>query len=147
MTLRELLIKHEGWRNKPYLCSAGFWTIGVGHNFDANPLPKDMADYLEQNGRITDEMVEQLLRDDIQVAISDCKRLYPEFDSFSENRRNALVDFLFNVGYKTAKTFVRTNNAVNSADWTLAAAYMAHSLWYAQVGSRAITITSMISEG
>ena len=33
------IIKHfEGWRDKPYLCPAGEWTIGFGRNFEAAPF-------------------------------------------------------------------------------------------------------------
>lgn len=36
MMITELLTKHEGRRRKPYKCSAGANTIGVGHNIDQN---------------------------------------------------------------------------------------------------------------
>jgi GH24 family phage-related lysozyme (muramidase) len=27
----KLIIHHEGFRNRPYRCPAGLWTVGVGH--------------------------------------------------------------------------------------------------------------------
>jgi lysozyme len=37
--LLERLQKSEGFRAKPYLCPAGFTTIGYGHNLEADPAP------------------------------------------------------------------------------------------------------------
>ena len=34
------LVLHEGLELKPYKCSAGFWSIGVGRNLITNPLTK-----------------------------------------------------------------------------------------------------------
>jgi len=34
MTVYELITKHEGRRKKPYKCSGGKNTIGIGWNFD-----------------------------------------------------------------------------------------------------------------
>lgn len=133
-SLRKLLIRHEGWRNTPYKCARNFLTIGVGHNYTVNPLPKEMEEFLFDNGYLTNQMVEQLFQSDVLAATRDCKRLYKEFDSFSENRRNALIDFVFNVGYQTARSFIKTNKAINSGDWKLAAEGIRSSLYWKQLG-------------
>ena len=33
----DLIKGYEGWRDKPYLCPAGEWTIGYGRNFEGAP--------------------------------------------------------------------------------------------------------------
>lgn len=145
--LREMIIRHEGYRKKLYRCPAQKWTIGVGHNCESNPLPQYLEDYLEDYGEITDAMVMELLNRDIEVAIEDCRHLYHRFDYFSENRRNALVDFLFNVGFQTAKKFVNANKAINEERWEDAAWELTDSLWYRQVGMRSREIVRMVREG
>lgn len=143
----DFVILNEDWRNKPYKCTAQKNTIGVGHNMDAQPLPQHIQAYLDEKGEITDEMVLELLESDIQFALHCCRELYPNFDQFDENRRIALIDFLFNVGPGTAKTFIRTNKAINNGEWQMAASNMRHSLWYSQVKSRGVRVTQMIEKG
>ncbi len=51
------LIIDEGMRKKPYQCSAGFWTIGVGRN-------------LEDRGLTGDELKQLLDTKQIQLSIT-----------------------------------------------------------------------------
>jgi lysozyme len=145
--LKDMLARHEGVRFKPYKCPAGFNTIGIGHNYDANPLPKDTREYLDKHGEITPAMVDKLLDSDIAMALAACKRLYPEFDGFSEQRQNALQDWLFNIGEGTARKFQVTNRAINEGRWDDAAQGMTNSRWFKQVGNRSKEIVAMIKEG
>jgi lysozyme len=147
MSLREMLERHEGRKNRVYKCTAGKNTIGVGHNIDAKGLPPDIESFLEDNGYITDEMIDRLLDDDIEDAISDCKRLYPNLEDFGDVRMNALIDFVFNVGYGTARKFVNTNKAINDEDWERAGDLLEQSKWYRQVKGRAKTIVKMLRDG
>lgn len=145
--LKDLLIRHEGVRLKPYLCPADKRTIGIGHNYDANPLPDVVAHHLDVFGSITPEMADQLLEQDIIIASDNCHKLYRDFDNFSERRRWALIDFMFNVGLRVARTFENTNRAINRGDWEGAAKGFEKSLWFRQVSHRGPEIVSMIREG
>lgn len=147
MNLKQLLTKHEGRKNKPYKDTKGIATIGIGHNIDAKGLPDDIRKFLDENGYITDEMIYRLLADDIADASADVERLYPLSYSFSESRRFALVDFLFNVGLRTARTFTNTNKAINEERWDDAADGLLASKYARQVGKRAQTIARMLREG
>lgn len=142
-----MLKRHEGVKLKPYRCTAGKKTIGAGHNVDAKGLPPDIQAYLDEYGEITDEMVDILLDQDIEDAISDCIRLYPGFRSFSDARQDALIDFVYNVGYGTAKTFANTNKAINEGRWDDAASGLLASKYARQVGRRAKEIAEMLQEG
>lgn len=148
MRLKELLTKHEGVRSKPYICPAGYNTIGVGWNMDANPLPEDISDYLKRNGEITDTMIDRLLETSIRHATADCRVLFPEFDSFSDARRMALADFVFQLGFKRASTFRKAIAAINTGRWDDAATEMEKSRWYEQTQkSRRERIVDMVRYG
>lgn len=145
--LKEMLTRHEGERLAPYRCPAGKLTIGVGWNIDANGLPGDIRAYLDEHGKITPEMSGRLLDMAIETAIQGCEKLFPSLSSFSENRRDALVDWMFNLGYGKASGFVKAVKAINNQDWELAADHLKDSAWYKQVGKRAVEIIKMIKEG
>lgn len=147
MGLREMLERHEGRRKRVYKCTASKNTIGVGHNIDAKGLPPDIDAFLEDNGYITDEMIDRLLDDDIEDAISDCKRLYPNLEDFGDVRMEALIDFVFNVGYGTAKKFVNTNKLINAEKWEQASDSLLQSKYARQVKGRAKEIAEMLRWG
>jgi lysozyme len=147
MTLKQLLTKHEGRKNKPYKDTKGLATIGIGHNIDAKGLPYDIDAFLEANGYITDEMIDRLYDEDVRDATFDCKRLYPGFNNLTESRQNALIDFVFNVGYKTAYTFKNTNKAINEERWDDAADGLLASKYARQVGKRARDVAEMLRDG
>ena len=132
--LREMLVRHEGLRKKAYKCSKGKWTIGIGHNIDANPLPADMKLYLAEHGELSDELIDRLFEADVAIAERGCRILYPGFDSFSENRRNALIDLMFNMGLGSLQKFHVTNSLINKGDWSRAADNLKLSLYYRQLG-------------
>lgn len=145
--LKEQLIRHEKLKLRPYQCTAKKNTIGIGHNFDDNPLPDVIAYQLETYGCITEDMALELLEQDVAQAVTDCNRLYKDFDKFSERRQWALIDFVFNVGFRTAKSFYSTNRAINRGDWEAAAKGLENSLWFRQVASRGTTIVEMVRNG
>ena len=147
MNLREMLEKHEGRRKSVYKCTAGKNTIGVGHNIDAKGLPPDIDNFLEDNGYITDEMIDRLLDDDIEDAITDALKLYPNLERFGDVRMNALIDFVFNVGYGTAKKFVNTNKLINAEKWEQASDSLLQSKYARQVKGRAKEIAEMLRWG
>lgn len=146
MILKKQLEKHEGRKNTVYKCTAGKNSIGIGHNIDAKGLPDDIEAFLEDNGYITDEMIDRLYEMDISDAITDALRLYPELNSFSEPRIFALIDFVFNVGYRTASTFKNTNRAINEERWDDAADGLLASKYARQVGRRARDVAEMLRD-
>lgn len=147
MTIKEFITNNEGRRKNPYKCPAGFNTIGVGWNMDAHPLPAPMQSYLDEHGEITEEMIDNLIEISILSATSDCEDLFPDFDNFSDTRRMALIDFLFNLGKKKAMQFTKSIHKINIGHWQDAANAMRESLWAKQVKNRAVIVTAMIEEG
>lgn len=145
--LRDMIKRHEGYHGKPYVCGGGHSTIGWGHNMDDEPLPPHMREYLDAHGQITEAMAEELLTKDIKDATDDCTVLYPDFNQFSPSRKNALIDFLFNVGIKTAMTFKATNLAINEERWNDAANQILKSKYARQVGARAKEVASLLRDG
>lgn len=147
MTQREFTEGNEGKRYKVYKCTAGARSIGIGHNIDSHGLPKDIEAYLQKNGKILDEHIDRLYFIDEANAVSDCKKLFPDFKNFSHNRKVALMDFLFQLGFKKASEFVHSIAAINRGHWEDAAARMMESRWAKQTPKRAERVTELIEVG
>jgi lysozyme len=145
--LRKLIKRHEGLSLIPYTCPAGFNSIGWGWNFAVNPLPPDINTHLKAHGSITKAMAEELLGIAVSRSIADCRRLYPDFDSYSENRRNALTDMMYNMGYGTLSKFRISNRFVREQKWQEAADNFMQSKWARQVKGRSTTICDLLRYG
>lgn len=151
-TLKDLITEFEGDELKPYICPAGFNSIGRGYNFDANPLPNDIASYLKTHGEITQEMSDRLLDESIMDAMSRLIVMFPvESLSWSINRYNALISVMFNVGLgnnkKGFRSFKKMIAAIKAGDWETASKELLNSKRTKQVGERAEIEAQMLREG
>jgi len=125
-TLREQLIIDEGKRTSAYKDSLGYWTIGVGRLIDAS-----------MGGFLRDDEINLMLDNDILSARKDCKKLFPDYDTFSQDRQDALANMMFNLGIKKFTNFTTTVGHINAGRWAEAQESAKQSLWYKQVGKRA----------
>ena len=91
----------------PYVCPAGFWTIGYGHLCDPTHLP------------ITEAEAEAYLARDLQSALNATLRYCPVLATESEMRLSAIVDFTFNLGAGRLQTST-LRRRVNQRDWSAA---------------------------
>jgi len=82
----ELVKYFEGFRAKPYLCPAGYWTIGYGTRSKETAAP------------ITREHAEQLLRQTLQNLQRSLKH-----DLLSDAEVAALSSLAYNVGLSTVR--------------------------------------------
>jgi lysozyme len=95
-------------RAHPYVCPAGFWTIGYGHLCDFKHPP------------VTEAEAERYLADDLQTALSATLRYCPMLATEPDGRLAAIVDFTFNLG--AGRLQVSTlRRRINQRDWPSAA--------------------------
>lgn len=142
--LKEELRRDEGFRKFPYKWTAGKWTIGYGHNLDANPIDISLEE-LKKNG-ISVEKAEGLLMHEIGTALATAKTFFPNIDSLTDARQRVLVNMAYNMAGKIYG-FKRFKTALLNNDYELAAKEMKSSQWYQQVKSRAVRLEKMMREG
>ena len=116
-TAIELAKRFEGFERKvkrgteitaiPYVCPAGFWTIGYGHLCDPNHPP------------ITEGEAEVYLAHELQTALAATLRYCPVLITEPEGRLAAIVDFTFNLGAGRLQTSA-LRRRVNQRDWVAA---------------------------
>ncbi|RJE76979.1 hypothetical protein CWB96_06370 [Pseudoalteromonas citrea] len=131
--LKAQLICHEGLLCKPYTCTAGKLTIGVGRN-------------LEDRG-ITEQEAEYLLDNDIHSVLSEVANEIPIFNNVSEVRQLVLLNMAFNLGVGGLKKFKKMLAALCVEEFNLAAQEMLNSKWAKQVGHRANELADMMAQG
>ena len=104
----ERVPKADPGRASPYICPAGFWTIGYGHLCDPAHPP------------ITEKEGEALLAQDLMVALNAALRYCPVLITEPEGRLAAIVDFTFNLGAGRLQAST-LRRRVNQRDWPSAA--------------------------
>ncbi|MGA4423050.1 lysozyme [Ralstonia nicotianae] len=95
-------------RAQPYVCPAGFWTVGYGHLCDPTHPP------------ITQAQAEVYLAADLVTALNATLRYCPVLAAEPQGRLAAIVDFTFNLGAGRLQTST-LRRRVNQRDWSAAA--------------------------
>jgi len=95
-------------RAHPYICPAGYWTIGYGHLCDPKHPP------------ITEVEAETYLASDLMTAFNATLRFCPVLATEPEGRLAAIVDFTFNLGAGRLQTST-LRRRINQRDWSQAA--------------------------
>ena len=131
--LTEQLIRHEGLKLKPYKCTAGKLTIGVGRNLDDVGISKGEALHL--------------LSQDIITAKDELVRVFPWTHELDEVRFQTLVNMVFNLGISRLAQFTKTMSLIHDGEYDAAATEMLDSRWAKQVGNRAIELSEQMRTG
>jgi len=118
--------KWEGKRNKVYVCFAGHKTIGIGHKLKSD----------ESFSYLNDKQVYKLYKQDMQIAISDARKLVKNFDSLPLEVKLIVADLSFNLGIVRFAKFKKMIEACERQDWKTMADELQNSKWYHQVGKR-----------
>lgn len=124
---------HEGVEHKPYKCTAGYLTIGVGRNIEERGLSDDEIDFLLDN--------------DIAIAVKEVRKDFDWFDGLDEVRQRVIIDMIFNLGMPRFKQFKNMIAAIEAGDWDEAGVQMMDSRWAQQVGQRAERLRDMMVTG
>jgi lysozyme len=130
--IRQLRL-HEGERLKPYRCTAGKLTIGIGRN-------------LEDRG-ITAEESAYLLGNDIDHHWRELLRALPWVASLDSVRQRVLLDMAFNLGITGLLGFKNTLATIQAGNYQRGAEMMLQSKWAGQVGQRAVRLSRMMATG
>ena len=122
----------EGYRAKPYRCTSGALTIGIGYNLDAG-MPFDEAVLLMRH-RI----------DKIRRALLERLEWFPKLN---EARQAALLSMAYQMGLSGLLGSRRTLASIGSGDYEKASREMLDSKWARQTPARAQRTAYMMRYG
>lgn len=106
-------------------------SVGVGRNL-TKPMSPAAIDFL--------------WREDAQEALAGAAK-FEWFEGLDEPRKLAIVDMVFNLGYEKLTTFQQFLGCMEQARYNDAANDLENTLWYKQVGRRAVYLTNVIRTG
>ena len=131
--LRDQLKIDEGCVNSVYLDHLNLPTVGIGH------LVTEWDDEFGKpvGTEVSEDRVNELFDQDVQVTIDECKLLYNNFDELPEEAQQIIANMMFNMGRPRLSRFHKMKKAVDAGDWEEAGNQMKDSRWYNQVTTRA----------
>ena len=157
--------RHEGSiRNKDghhvaYQCQAGFWTIGYGHNIEADPkvvifehkTESPIILSLTKYSMIDEWEAEAILDYDIkrfEGGLCDNIPFLADLTKAKDPvRYYVMLNMAFNMGISTLLQFKKTIKYVEDGSYIEAASEMLNSKWANQVGSRAQELSKQMKTG
>ena len=138
--LREDLETDEGVKYEIYLDHLGYPTFGIGHL-----IREDDPEHGEATGTsVSADRVAEAFEQDVQTVLSDCAKLYSDFDELPEEAQLVIANMMFNLGYPRLSAFKGMKAGVDARDWNRAADEMIDSRWYKQVTNRAQRLVDRI---
>ena len=131
--LREQLKIDEGVKYEIYLDHLDLPTFGIGHLV----LESDQ-EFEEPIGTpVSEERVNECFERDVEIVLSDCETLYPDYYDLPEEVQQIIANMMFNMGRPRLSKFKGMKRGVDARDWNTAADEMVDSAWYRQVTNRA----------
>lgn len=129
----ERFIAHEeGFRSKPYRCTAGKLTIGIGWNLDVGITEQAaLLVFRCQLGEIENALLER----------------FPWFKRLTEARKAALISMAFQMGLAGLYGFKNTLKYIEAGNYEQAARNMLQSKWARQTPARAERTAYMVRYG
>ena len=131
--LREEIEYDEGNVEEIYLDHLGLPTFGIGHLVRES----DPEHGWEVGTAVSHDRCVEAFNEDIKTVVSDCYKLYPDFDDLPEEAKRIIANMMFNMGLTRLSKFKNHNAALQSGDWKEAAKEGRDSRWYKQVTNRA----------
>lgn len=132
--LMKMVMAHEGFRGKPYQCSANKTTVGFGRNLDDVGISRDEA--------------QMLMINDLNRSIKYLDDIFPSDKvELNDARQNALIDMMYNLGPSRFIGFKKMIAAIYDKDFDAASNEMLDSKWAKQVGRRAFRLARIMRTG
>ena len=136
MKIKEIIKKHEGFRDQVYIDTLGFRTIGYGHKvLDTDPF---------EDGQVyPKEMLEKVFDEDFEKARKGADRLLDHLDP-PEDAVNVIISMVFQLGEAGVSNFKNMFAALEEEDYVEAAAQMLDSKWHMQTPARCQELANMM---
>ena len=131
--LRKELERDEGVKYEVYLDHLGYPTLGIGHLITDD----DPECGASVGTEVSSDRVQEAFDFDVESVLSDCERLYVQFEHLPEEVQLIIANMMFNMGYTRLSKFKGMKRGVDARDWNAAADEMVDSKWYKQVTNRA----------
>ncbi len=132
MNVLQLLKFEEGFRSKPYYCSEGFPTVGIGKKIGPKNAPLDLYQFT---------VPEEVALEWVGVEVCELLKVLNKeewFMALSSDNKSIILSMAYQIGITGLFKFKRMIAALSIGDFEEAVIEAKDSLWYRQTKSRAV---------
>lgn len=130
-----LLNVEEGYSEKPYYCSAGYPTIGIGQRIGPKGAPLKLYEFTVSKAlaavwlaeKVKETLADMDKYDNIRAAMAVC----------NEPRQAILISMAYQMGAEGLSKFANTLKSIAAQNWHAAQSGMLASKWARQTPNRA----------
>lgn len=131
----QILNFEEGFRQRPYIDTEGFPTVGIG--FLIGPKGAAISNYTFTLSKAVSDVWLQEVLDDLMSKMSVNPAIYAALKQCNPARSDVLKSMAYQMGIAGLSGFKNTLGMVAAGNFTGAAAGMMNSLWARQTPNRA----------
>ena len=131
----KLLNYEEGFSAKPYYCSAGYPTIGIGQRIGPKGAPLKLYEFT-----VSEPLAAVWLTEKVKETLDDMDNyanIRAAMDACNEPRKAILISMAYQMGAEGLSKFTNTLRSVAKQDWHAAQTGMLASKWRSDTPNRA----------
>lgn len=141
MNVTDLIEFEEGYRSRPYLCTQGYPTIGIGKK-----IGKRWANIEDFDFTVSRKIAKAWLDESLSEILNQLSRL--DFVGAIDNDRLfILISMVYQLGFSKFLKFKKMIAALETGDYNEAANQALDSLWASQTPARAKRHADVIRTG
>lgn len=127
----QVLTLDEGFKNKPYLDTKAFWTIGIGHL-----IGTELKEF-----ELSHEIILRLFEEDMERHYNEAIILFGEdyLLSLEPARQVAILSLVFSLGRIKLSGFIHTLPALKEKNWELATKLLLQTKWAHDVDPKQVS--------
>ena len=135
MDIISLLNFEEGYSEKPYYCSAGYPTIGIGKRIGPKGAPLSNYQFT-----VSKQLAAVWLSEELQQKVADMSahaNITAAMVACNDARKAILISMAYQMGADGLAKFTNTLKAISEKRWSDAKSGMMNSAWAKQTPNRA----------
>ena len=135
MDIISLLNFEEGYSEKPYYCSAGYPTIGIGKRIGPKGAPLSQYQFT-----VSKQLAAVWLSEELQQKVADMSThasITAAMAACNDARKAILISMAYQMGADGLAKFTNTLKAISEKRWSDAKSGMMNSAWAKQTPNRA----------
>ena len=135
MDIISLLNFEEGYSEKPYYCSAGYPTIGIGKRIGPKGAPLSQYQFT-----VSKQLAAVWLSEELQQKVADMSthaNITAAMAACNDARKAIMISMAYQMGADGLAKFTNTLKAISEKRWSDAKSGMMNSAWAKQTPNRA----------
>jgi lysozyme len=145
-TILAELRDEEGERLRTYRCTAGFLTVGIGHNLDAKSVKNIIGREITAGRSISTEESAKIFEDDLISLLRSINKNLPWFRNVDKSLQYVLISMVFNMGMAGVLKFKNTLKAFEAENTAKIISGMNSSAWAKQVPNRVAKLAAIVKD-